>query len=140
MAITTAASEFIIKTLFTDETPSETPPAAGAFFVALHTGNPGDDGTANEVTVGADPDYVRKAVTLDAAVLAGGRYRTENAADVVFDPAGLGANYTVTHISLFDAATSGVCWAVIPLTIPRAIVEGDVIRIPTTELRVTGDV
>ena len=34
-----------------------------AWYVALHTGDPGETGASNEVVVGTDADYVRKAIT-----------------------------------------------------------------------------
>ncbi len=77
---------------------------AGTVYIALHTGDPGEDADQNEVTTAIDADYVRKA----AAFAAGTGPRTLAASPVVawtVDTASAG--YTVTHISIWDAATAG---------------------------------
>lgn len=87
-----------------------------AWFVALHTGNPGEAGSANEVLVGADADYTRKAVTFGAP--SGGQSLTTT--QVAHTPAA-GASYTVTHISICDAASAGNVLKKGALLVPRTI-------------------
>lgn len=75
----------------------------GTLYAALHSGAPGADGAANELT-GGSPAYARKAVTM--ATPSGGVRAIEAA--VTFDvPAGV----TVAHASLWTAATGGSCAA-----------------------------
>lgn len=100
---TTYTSEQIIDLLFTNSTK----------YVSEHTGNPGAAG-ANEVTTGIDANYARKAVTLVKS-LDGSIYRARNSADIVFAAAAAGASYTVTHLSIWSAATGGNCLAVLPV-------------------------
>lgn len=70
-------------------------------YAALHTGDPGTDGSANEIT-GGDPAYARLSVTM-AAASAGAR---ATSAAVTFDvPAGT----TVAYASLWTALTGGSC-------------------------------
>ncbi|MHC1792203.1 phage tail fiber protein [Solidesulfovibrio sp.] len=70
-------------------------------YAALHSGAPGADGSANELT-GGTPAYARKAVTMAAA--SGGSRAATGA--VTFDvPAGA----TVSHGSLWTAETGGTC-------------------------------
>lgn len=72
------------------------------FFVELHTGAPGNDGTANVVSGGS---YARVACTFawDA-----GQNRVENVAAINFP--GMPA-VTSTHCSIHSLVTGGVCYA-----------------------------
>lgn len=67
-------------------------------YVALHTASPGDTG-ANEVSAGW---YVRKAATWNAATTSG----ATNDGQITFDEV-TGAGLTITHISVWDAESSG---------------------------------
>lgn len=67
-------------------------------YIALHTASPGDTG-ANEVSAGW---YSRKAIAFDAATTSG----AANTAQVDFDEV-TGSGLTVTHVSIWDASTSG---------------------------------
>lgn len=91
-------------------TGSVTRPAA--WYVAIHTADPGDDGTANEVLVAADPAYVRQAVTFSAPDFSSATKKTttNNTTSVTFTP-DTGVSYSVVGISIWDAATSGNCLA-----------------------------
>lgn len=67
-------------------------------YIALHTSSPGDTG-ANEVSAGW---YARKAITFNAATTSG----ATNDGQVDFDEV-TGSGLTITHVSLWDADTSG---------------------------------
>ena len=69
-----------------------------ASYVALHTASPGDTG-ANEVSAGW---YARKAISFNAATTSG----ATNDGQVTFDEV-TGGSSTVTHVSIWDASTSG---------------------------------
>lgn len=125
---TTYASEQIIDLLFT----------GGGKYVSLHDGSPGAAG-ANEITVGDDANYARKAVTLVKS-LDGAIYRGRNNADVVFNAAAAGASYTVTHICIWDALTAGNCLAVLQVNgsgLP--VVVGTVITFAINDIVVRGE-
>lgn len=72
-------------------------------YVALHSGAPGADGSANELS-GGSPAYARKAATLNAAS-AGARTL---GASVSFD---IPPSTVVTYASLWSAVTGGTCLA-----------------------------
>lgn len=72
-------------------------------YAALHSGAPGSDGSANELS-GGSPAYARKAVTMSAAS-SGARAL---ASSVTFD---VPASTTVAYASLWTAATGGTCLA-----------------------------
>ena len=74
-----------------------------AVYAALHTGNPGTNCANNEVTTGTDAAYIRKAVTMGSPVNGG----TENSTTVTYNVDSAASNYTVTHMSLWDAETGG---------------------------------
>lgn len=71
-------------------------------WVQLHSGAPGDAGTAN-VCVETD----RQSIALEASVEP--RTVVNDAAATWSD---LPADETATHLSLWDAETGGNCWAV----------------------------
>lgn len=127
------AQEQLLTWLLTDGTLGTRPTA---WYVALHTGDPGDGGD-NELTDGADANYERKAVDFTVA-LEGSQYEADNDADVAFDPAGSGASYTVTHVTVKDAATAGNTLLIIPLPVSIPIVEAGLVSIPISELLVEG--
>ena len=72
-------------------------------YAALHSGAPGTDGTANEIS-GGSPAYARKSVTMAAAT---GGARAISAA-VTFD---VPSATTVAYASLWTASTGGSCVA-----------------------------
>lgn len=73
-----------------------------SWYVSLHTDDPGETG-ANETTTGTDADYVRKSTTFAAAT--GGSL--DNAGAVTWTVATGSGGYTIRHVGVWDAATSG---------------------------------
>lgn len=130
------AQQQILNWLFNTETVGTRPTS---WYVALHTGNPGSGGS-NELDTGTDANYVRKAVTFDEAVLDGSAYEVESLGDVTFEPAAGGSSYTVTHITIKDALTTGNTLAIHQLTVPIPVVAATVISIPLGVLIVEGAV
>lgn len=123
MPMSADVSQDVLRYYFTAEAVSARP---SSWFVGLHTANPGRTG-ANEVTTGDDAAYVRKAATFDVADAGSdGIFEATNDADVVYDPAGVGASYTVTHISIWTAATGGVLLGTLELAVPVPTVEGTI--------------
>jgi hypothetical protein len=91
-----------------------------AWFVALHTADPTDDGTVGEIIVANDADYIRKTLGASGLAAAGGGQSLSQVA-VSFTPAAGAAAYTVTHVSIWDASTVGNCLMVGAVAVPRTI-------------------
>lgn len=101
---------------------------SGTKYVALHTADPTEVGNVAEL--GAGIGYTRQAATFAAA--AGGA--TSNNGALNFGPAS-GAGYgTVSHVSIWDAASSGNCLWYGPLTASRTIPAGDTFQIAAGDL------
>lgn len=127
---TNFSSESIIKWLFTTDT---VPTRPTSWYLALHDGDPGPDGTANEIT---DANYARQAVYFVADEYYSGNYGAYNDEDVTFPAAA--ATYDVTHVTVFDAATGGNALVVLELGLPRTVTAGGVFSIPTWQLEIHG--
>lgn len=103
------------------------------WYVGLFTTATGETGGGTEVSGGS---YGRKA----AAFTVSGTNPTtaENSGAIEFDTASASWG-TVTHIGLFDAASSGNMLVHAPLDVSKTIGEGDVFRIPAGDLEITLD-
>ena len=112
-ALTNYGENLLLDWLFT--TGSATRPTA--WYVALHTADPTEVGTTSEVLVGSDSAYTRKTVTFAAA--SGGQ--SLSTLQVAHTPAVAAGSYTVTHISICDAATAGNVLMKGALLVPRLI-------------------
>ena len=126
MGITTYVSDQIISSQF-----------VGAFHVAAHAGDPGKSG-ANEVTTGQNANYARRPVTL-AKAANGLIYESKNAADVSFSAASAGSNYSVTHLSIWSAASGGNCLATLELPAPIPVVSGTILTFAANDIVVRGE-
>lgn len=84
----------------------------GTFYIALHTADPGETGASNELTVANG--YARQSATFTVS-----GDTADNDAQVQFGPATADQG-TVTHFSIWDAATAGNCIAKSALTTSRA--------------------
>jgi hypothetical protein len=134
MSNTTFSSAEIIKYLFTTDAMAARPTQ---WHVALHTGAPGIDGTANEVTVGLDPSYVRRAATFTTSVAAG-ITSAKNTADITFPASTAAAPYQVSYASIFAAATGGTCLGVLAFDPARTVAVAGTVRFPINELIIEG--
>jgi len=103
-----------------------------AWYVALHMSDPGEAGGAGEVSTAEDLDYVRKAITFADPVADSGQVVSTNSQSWTVDVASAG--YTVTHVSIKDAATSGNTLFKAPLPVPRALVAAQVMTFGTGDL------
>jgi hypothetical protein len=125
MSLTNTAEDMLVKWMFTDATAPTRPTA---WYAALHTGDPGDavtDPSGTEVTTGIDADYVRKSVTFADPVTDSGQVLSEAATTWTVDTASGG--YTVTHLSIWTASTSGTCLISGALPVPRALTANQVL-------------
>jgi hypothetical protein len=94
-------------------------------FVKLHTGDPGAAGTANASAV-----TTRNALTLAAA--SGGSCALSSLAAFAMT-----ATETITHVSLWDAASSGTFIASGALTASKTVASGDSLSLTTFTVSVT---
>ena len=85
-----------------DQTPG-TPPTE--WFVQLHIGDPGADGTSNPAV-----ENTRQSVDFDTAanILTDGRAQALTLADVTW--VSVAGTETYSHISIWDAVTAGNSW------------------------------
>jgi hypothetical protein len=97
----------------------------GALFVQLHTANPTNTGSV-AVSV-AFPTRVAASLGTAAA-----RARS-NTADIT-TPAGATVAETISHVSLWTAATAGSCEWYGPLTASKAVAFGEKFRLVTGAL------
>lgn len=101
-------------------------------YVGLHTGSPADDDSgANEITGNG---YTRKVAAFAAA--SAGSAATN--ATITFDAA-TGNWGTITHISLYDASTSGNLLFHGAVTTSKTIETGDTFQISSGNLTISLD-
>lgn len=94
----------------------------GVVWVSLHTADPGEDGTAGEVTAAQDAGYARQAATFAAAE----NGRTRNEAELSWTVDAGSPGYTVTHIGIWDAESGGNPIFKGALLAPLQLAAGDV--------------
>lgn len=97
-------------------------------YTKLHTGDPGEDGTAN-----AAGETTRKATTFGAA--AAGVVTSD--ADIVWT--NVSTTETYSYVSLWSALSGGTCLWTGPLAVAKAVVAGDTFTIPSGSLTVSLD-
>ena len=102
--------------------------APSAHYIALYTAAPGETGGGTELSGSA---YARRPV-----VFATSGATTSNNAAVEWATA-TGSWGTITHVGVFDAATSGNLMAYAALSASKAIATGDVFRVPSGDLDIT---
>lgn len=126
--LTNHGEDLLCTWLFT--TTAATRPTA--WYVALHTGDPGEVGSANEVVVGTDADYVRKSVTFADPVASSGQVLSN--ASVSWTVNSGSAGYTVTHASIWDASTAGNCLMKGQLPVSRTLAASGVLTFAIGEI------
>jgi len=87
----------------------------GDIKLALHTGDPGEDGTSNEVTGG---DYARQTATFSAA--SSGAIAMSGTVSFTGMP-----EATVSHVSLWDSSGTPKCLYKGALSASKAVASGD---------------
>lgn len=94
-----------------------------AFYVKLHTGDPGSAGTAN-----AAGETTRQAVTFSAAASGA----ITNSADI--DWTNVSTTETISHISFWDASSAGTFLGSDALAASKALTAGDNFTIAAGDL------
>jgi len=100
-----------------------------AVYAALFTTDPTDAGSGTEVSGGS---YARTSITFGSP----SNGVTTNSADVTF-PTCTAAWGTVTHMGIYDAATSGNLLYHTPLDASKTVDSGDIFKISSGNLSVT---
>ena len=102
--------------------------APSQHYLGLFTAAPGEAGGGTELSGSA---YARQEINFSTS-----GDTTSNDAAVEF-PTATGSWGTVTHVGVFDAASSGNLMAYATLSASKAIATGDVFRVPTGDLDIT---
>lgn len=136
MSNTSHSSQEIIRLLFTTESLATRP---AAWYVGLHTGDPGVDGSANEVLAATDANYERVAVTWDESTVSD-LTRVSNDSEVAFPASAAASSYQVQFATIWDAPTGGNCLARLPLLPARSIAPAGIARFPIGEIIIEGGI
>lgn len=111
-------------------------------FLALHTANPGLNG-ASEITLAAWPGYKRMDFALGEAVASGfaaaAAKATKNTKQLLFPTQDGAASVTITHWSIWDAATGGNCLWTGALTFNKTLNPTDEVVVHPNELTLEVD-
>tara|TARA_R110002153_G_scaffold1447_4_gene7416 strand:+ start:1469 stop:1849 length:381 start_codon:yes stop_codon:yes gene_type:complete len=102
--------------------------APSNLYLGLYTATPIDTGGGTELS---GSGYARLAMAMSVS----GNLATNSAAEEFATATGSWG--TVTHVGVFDAATSGNLMAYGTLSASKAVATGDVFRIPAGDLDIT---
>jgi len=124
-----AASNYLENALLNYVLRNVGTPTTATVYLALFTTSPTDADTGTEVSTGA---YARQATAFDAAAAG----VTQNTALESFTASGASWG-SITHIGIYDAATTGnlLYWAI--MTTPRTINDGDTLEFAAGSVTVT---
>lgn len=100
--------------------------APAALYAKLHTGDPGEDGTANAAT-----ETTRKAVEFGAA--SNGVVSLSNTPSWT----SVSTTETYSHISIWDNSTAGNCWGSGALTSSVSVTAGDTFTLSALTITMT---
>ena len=103
--------------------------APAAVYLALHTADPVDAGSGAE---GSGGSYARQACAFDAAHATGGNTANTDAESFTVMPA-----CTVTHIGVWDAASSGNLLFYTAVDTSKAVLAGDTISVAAGAITIT---
>lgn len=126
MSISNFVETKVMDALFNNADPVAIKLAAR--YIKLHTGDPGEDGTANAAT-----ETTRKSIT--SAASSNGVFTSTN--DLIWTS--VAGSETFAYVSLWDASVAGNCLWSGALTASKAVIAGDTFTIPTGSLTVTLD-
>lgn len=102
--------------------------APAQHYLGLFTSAPGEAGGGTELSGNA---YARQQINFTTS-----GDTTSNNAAVEF-PTATGSWGTVTHVGVFDAATSGNLMVYATLSASKTVASGDVFRVPSGDLDIT---
>lgn len=102
--------------------------APGTLYLALYTSDPGDDNSGTECS---GTSYARQTIAFTVT-----NDTASNTSAVEFPTAGSSWG-TITHVGILDALTSGNLLAHGALTASKVVAQGDVFRVPASDLDIT---
>jgi hypothetical protein len=102
--------------------------APSQHYLGLFTSAPGETGGGTELSGSA---YARQQINFTTS-----GDTTSNNAAVEF-PTATGSWGTITHVGVFDAATSGNLMVYATLSASKTVASGDVFRVPSGDLDIT---
>ena len=100
-------------------------------YMSLHTANPGDTGTASEVTGGS---YARQPIAFNASVPGSGQALSNGAVSFTSMPA-----TTVTYFGIFDAVSGGNPLFDGPLSSAQTTTAGATLAFAAGQVIITAD-
>lgn len=116
-------------------TQMDTPPTT--LYVSLHTGAPGEDGSANEVST-SNTGYARQSVAVPGGWDTPNPNEAANANVIEFGPATSDWG-DVSHAAIWDAQTGGDCLFVGDVSTTKTVETDDFARYGAGEITVTLD-
>lgn len=130
----TAASNYTEKNLLNAVFRGTAFPLPTNTYIALHTADPGEDGTNAEVSTLVWPSYVRRQAeqgdvigTGWSAPAVGDLSETKNAKQITYPVHDGAGPSTITHVSVWDASTGGNLLAKTVLDSSRIVSPLDVV-------------
>lgn len=130
MSLSNFSENALLNWLFTAESMPTRP---DEWYVAIHDGDPGEDGTSDELVAGDDANFVRKSVTFGVSTVG----QSPSLGAVSWDPTA--GTHVVTHISIWDAITGGNCLTTGALVVPRTVTNGNPLAIVAGDILNTLD-
>jgi hypothetical protein len=101
-------------------------------YAQLHGGDPGDDGTSNVLA-----GYTTRSSAISFGTVSGGS--VASSADITWTSITPSGSGLISHVSLWDASTSGNCLWTGALTPNRTVSSGDNLTIPSGSLIISLD-
>lgn len=128
-----AFSQYLADKILTWVKGTTFPTALSNVYISIHTGNPGVNGTSNDVTSTVTGSANRTAVASSAFTAAGnasggGREITNTGVVQITTNAANASIQTITHFGVWDAATSGNFLASGELTSSVGVQAGDTVQ------------
>ncbi|SFV31358.1 hypothetical protein SAMN05216456_1316 [Devosia crocina] len=110
-------------------------------WMALHTGDPGADGTANEVSAANWPSYARQDPAAAAAIATGfsaaAGKASSNLKEMLFPENDGAGNVTITHVTIrthLTSTTAATCKLIGTLIQPKTAEPGDQLKFKIGEV------
>lgn len=128
MSFSNTYETHVLNYVFT--TTSVTRPTA--WYLALFTSNPAEDGSGTEVSTSGTA-YARQSATFTVSG------NTASNSGAIEFPTATASYGTVSHVGIYTASTGGDLIAYAALSTSKAIDTGDVFRVPDGDLDVTLD-
>lgn len=112
-------------------------------YISLHTGSPGEDGSANEVSTGSWPGYMRRQAEQGSAIgtgwvapAVGDASVSTNAKQITYPVQDGVSDVIVTHMAVWDASAGGNMLAFAILDAARTLSPLDVLVFDIGQLSV----